>query len=144
MRFPGSTSIQTVNDSSGVRIVTSEAEFTELPRQIEDVILFLREHYDEIRRLTSFPGVEGAILDFGVDIYPARLGIIYFSTRVAIARRLGRCFGLPVRIPHGRRVRRRCLTSRRMSPTGLRSPVAPLVSSRKASLQIALTEQCIK
>lgn len=70
MRFPGSTVIQTINDSSGVRLVASQAEFTELPKQIEDTIVFLREHHGAIGRLTAYPGVEGAILDFGVDIYP--------------------------------------------------------------------------
>ncbi len=70
MRFPGSTVIQTINDSSGVRVVASGAEFTELPKQIEDTIVFLREHHGAIGKLTSYPGVEGAVLDFGVDIYP--------------------------------------------------------------------------
>jgi len=70
MRFPGSATIQTINDSSGVRAVASEAEFSELPRQIEDTTEFLRKHHDAIGKLTSYPGVEGAVLDFGVDIYP--------------------------------------------------------------------------
>ena len=70
MRFPGSTVIETINDSSGVRIVASEAEFTELKKQIEDTILFLRDHHSAAGKLTAYPGVEGAVLDFGVDIYP--------------------------------------------------------------------------
>lgn len=70
MRFPGSTVIQTINDSSGVRVVASEAEFTELAKQIEDTTVFLREHHNAIGKLTSYPGVEGAVLDFGVAIYP--------------------------------------------------------------------------
>ena len=69
-RFPGGARIQIINDSSGIRVVASDAEFTELPRQIEEAISFLHENHDEIRKLTTFPGVEGAVLDFGVDIYP--------------------------------------------------------------------------
>jgi hypothetical protein len=70
MRFPGSKVIQTVNASSGVRIVASDAEFTELPKQIEDTVAFLREHHGAIGKLTSYPGVEAAVLDFCVNIYP--------------------------------------------------------------------------
>lgn len=70
MRFPGSTAIKTVNDSSGVRLVVSEAEFTELAEQIEDAIVFFRKNHNEIGQLTSQSGVEGAVLDFGVNIYP--------------------------------------------------------------------------
>lgn len=70
MRFPGSTAIQTINDSSGVRIVASDAEFTELSKQIEDTIVFLLKHHSAIGKLTAYSGVEGAVLDFGVNIYP--------------------------------------------------------------------------
>lgn len=70
MRFPGSKVIQTINDSSGVRVVASDAEFTELSLQIADTIVFLREHHGAIGKLTASLGVEGAILDFGVNIYP--------------------------------------------------------------------------
>lgn len=70
MRFPGSTVIDTINDSSGVRVVASDAEFTELPKQIEDTTEFLRNHYDAIEKLMFCSGVDGAVLDFGVDIYP--------------------------------------------------------------------------
>ncbi len=69
-RFPKSTTNETINESSGIRIVASEADFSELAKQIEDVILFLRKNHDDVRKLTSYPGVDGAVLDFGAEIYP--------------------------------------------------------------------------
>ena len=69
-RFPRSESSEEVNNSSGIRIVASEADFSALPQQIEDVIVFLRQSHEPIRALASFPGVEGAVLDFGAEIYP--------------------------------------------------------------------------
>lgn len=70
MRFPGSSVIRTLNDSSGVRVVVSEADFTDLKKQISDAVEFLREHHSAARTITTYPGVEGAVLDFGVNIYP--------------------------------------------------------------------------
>jgi hypothetical protein len=69
-RSPGSAIDDHVLESSGVQFVASEAEFSELPKQIEDVILFLRNNKDDIEKLVSFSGVEGAVLDFGAEIYP--------------------------------------------------------------------------
>lgn len=69
-RFPRSKSSEEMNSSSGIRVVASEADFSQLSQQIEDVIVFLRHNQDPVRALASFPGVEGAVLDFGAEIYP--------------------------------------------------------------------------
>jgi len=69
-RFPRSKSSEEINGSSGIRVVASEADFSELFQQIEDVIVFLRQNQEPIKALASFPGVEGTVLDFGVEIYP--------------------------------------------------------------------------
>lgn len=69
-RFPNSTTNEQVNESSGIRIVASKACFAELPQQIEDVISFLQTNLEGLKRLSSFPGVEWMILDFGAEIYP--------------------------------------------------------------------------
>lgn len=69
-RFPRSKSSEEMNSSSGIRVVASEADFSQLSQQIEDVIVFLRQNQDPVRVLASFPGVEGAVLDFGAEIYP--------------------------------------------------------------------------
>ena len=69
-RFPNSTTNQQINESSGIRIVASEASFSGLQQQIEDVISFLQANFENVRRLSLFPGVEWLVLDFGAEIYP--------------------------------------------------------------------------
>lgn len=69
-RFPKSTSNVKLNESSGVRFVVSEADFSELPQQIEDAIEFFIQHKADIEKLTAFPGIEGAVVDFGAEIHP--------------------------------------------------------------------------
>ena len=69
-RFPRSNSSEEINNSSGIRVVASEADFSELSQQIEDVIVFLRQNLESVKALASFPGVDGAVLDFGAEIYP--------------------------------------------------------------------------
>lgn len=68
-RFPNNENSK-LNLSSGVRLVASEADFSELTTQIEDAISFLRQNLAQIKLLTSFPGADGAVLDFGAEIYP--------------------------------------------------------------------------
>lgn len=53
-------------DTSGFHIGVSDADFDNLPRQIQDTIRFLEEREDELRRLVHFPGVERVSLDFGI------------------------------------------------------------------------------
>lgn len=69
-RFPKSTTNEQINESSGIRIVASEAGFSELPQQIEDVISFLQTNLENLKRLSSFAEVEWLVLDFGAEIYP--------------------------------------------------------------------------
>lgn len=59
-----------INQSSGLRVVVSEADFSQLAEQIEDVTSFLRQNLEQVKLLASFPGVEGTVLDFGAEIYP--------------------------------------------------------------------------
>lgn len=68
-RFPKSAN-SGINQSSGIRVVVSEADFSELAAQIQDAISFLDKNLEQVQFLASFPGVEGAILDFGAEIYP--------------------------------------------------------------------------
>ena len=51
---------------SSVSVDVSDADFSDLPRQVADAIAFLERHAEEVRRLVAFPGVESAELDFGV------------------------------------------------------------------------------
>lgn len=59
-----------INRSSGIRVVASEADFSDLGEQIQHVISFLRKNIEQVKLLASFPGAEGAVLDFGIEIYP--------------------------------------------------------------------------
>jgi hypothetical protein len=68
-RFPKRATSE-INQSSGVRVVASEADFSQLAEQIADVTSFLRQNLDQVKLLVSCPGVEGAVLDFGAEIYP--------------------------------------------------------------------------
>ncbi len=68
--------------ASGFNATVSTAGFDDLAGQIQDAIVFLDQHEDEIRRLTAFPGVEQVFMDFGVrwrdvatqsDVLPSEL-----------------------------------------------------------------------
>ena len=67
---------------SGLRVVASEAEFSDLSQQIDDVLLFLRLNQEYIKGLSAFPGVEGVGLDFGVDIHPPGWASFTFPTEL--------------------------------------------------------------
>lgn len=69
-RFLTSTTNKTIKDSSGVRVIVSKADFCEFSKQIEDTISFLRKNHDDLKKLTSFSGVEGTEIDFGAEIHP--------------------------------------------------------------------------
>jgi hypothetical protein len=52
---------------SGFHVGVSDADFNDLPGQIDDTIRFLERRQAELRRLVSFPGVERVRLDFGIE-----------------------------------------------------------------------------
>jgi hypothetical protein len=67
---------------SGFNLPVSDAGMDELERQIQDAANFLREHEEELRRLSRFPGLEAVCLDFAIrrrdvpaqtDVFPADL-----------------------------------------------------------------------
>jgi len=55
---------------SGFNIFISDAERKELGKQIQEAISFLEDSDNcrEIKLLLSYPGVEGCILDFSIDL----------------------------------------------------------------------------
>ncbi|MBD9417578.1 hypothetical protein IB234_23725 [Pseudomonas sp. PDM16] len=67
-RFPESTKALNLNKSSGVNFLVSAAEFSELPLQIEHATSFLATHHSWLVCLSSAPGLEGAVIDFGAEI----------------------------------------------------------------------------
>lgn len=56
-----------INADSGACFEVSTAGFEEFAKQQEDAIAFLSTNRSSIQRLTSFPSVEYAQLDFGID-----------------------------------------------------------------------------
>ncbi|MFT3881366.1 MAG: hypothetical protein QM703_17085 [Gemmatales bacterium] len=52
---------------SGVHVTASDADFNEFPRQVAEVIAFLRSEAEQVKRLCAWPGVEAVDLDFGIE-----------------------------------------------------------------------------
>ena len=59
-----------VKETSGLNIELSDANFSELDKQINEAILFCKTHQNVLNELVSYHGVEGAVADFGAEIYP--------------------------------------------------------------------------
>ncbi len=66
-RAPKSNPSGPVRTTTGLNIPTSNAGFHELQRQISETIEFLQVEAAQIRQLVAWPGVEGAVLDFGIE-----------------------------------------------------------------------------
>jgi hypothetical protein len=66
-RAPGSNPGGRLIQHSGMNVAVSTGEFSELRRQIEDAILFLETHREEMRRLREFPGGPEVELDFPIE-----------------------------------------------------------------------------
>ena len=66
---------------SGARIVVSDA--VRLWTQIDEAVLFLRANHAEVKKLSSFPGVQHADLDFNAEVFDPPWGAIFkFSTEL--------------------------------------------------------------
>ena len=66
-KFTAESTERSVSRKSGFNLNASNAEFSELHKQIDDAIRFLRSNEKELVRLRDFPGVEGMRLDFGIE-----------------------------------------------------------------------------
>jgi hypothetical protein len=67
-RFPESQTMLKLHNSSGVNFLVSNADFSEIQTQIENAVDFLSMHHSWLARLSSSPGLEGAVIDFGAEI----------------------------------------------------------------------------
>lgn len=67
-RYPQSSPDAERHGTSGIRILVSKAEFSDLGQQIGDAVEFLRQHHDAVHALASGSGVESMTLDFGVEM----------------------------------------------------------------------------
>lgn len=63
---PSGSSQGSVRRFSGFNLTVSDATLDELEIQVLEAIGFLDEYEEELRRLGSYPGVEGMSLDFAI------------------------------------------------------------------------------
>jgi hypothetical protein len=56
------------HSDSGANFVASEADLDEFNRQLEEATQFLEQHATVIAKITAYPAIESAILDFGVAL----------------------------------------------------------------------------
>lgn len=55
------------HSDSGVNILASDADFDEINRQLAEATEFLKLHSSVIAKVVDFPGVQIAMLDFGLS-----------------------------------------------------------------------------
>jgi hypothetical protein len=93
LKYSASNITGKVNSTSGIRVVASRADFSELSQQIDDAILFLAQNLEAVKSLTSYSGVDDAVLDFGAEnhrsswtsfTFPARLLLLAGSAGVSL------------------------------------------------------------
>jgi hypothetical protein len=54
--------------NSGICVTVSEAEWSDLPRQVEDAMQFLAKHETALRRAARLPGLSWFVLDFPSEL----------------------------------------------------------------------------
>ena len=57
-----------VYSNSGANFVASEADFDEFARQLDEATAYLEIHAETIAEMVATPGVQFAVLDFGVSL----------------------------------------------------------------------------
>lgn len=58
-----------IHSDSGACFLASDADFDEFTQQVCEATEYLAVHATAIAKMVSFPGVQHAVLDFGVAIY---------------------------------------------------------------------------
>jgi hypothetical protein len=77
-RFQSKSDGETLNNS-GANFLVSEADMSEFDIQIKEASAFLEKNQSEIEKMVLFPGVEGAVLDFGVELRDVAIHSDYLS-----------------------------------------------------------------
>jgi hypothetical protein len=89
--FPSSQAKGRKHTRSGLNVQVSGRSFENFAGQLRDAERFLRMYLRALRALRRFPGVEGAVLDFGVarreDVVVQ--GEVFSEAVVALAGRIG-------------------------------------------------------
>lgn len=84
-RSPRSETNLKVNDSSGLRIVVSDADMSDISAQMDEAMTFFQINREGIERIAKYPGVEWAVADFGAEIRPPGWSSFCFPAALAAA-----------------------------------------------------------
>ncbi|WP_163341186.1 DUF4279 domain-containing protein [Desulfopila sp. IMCC35008] len=86
-----------LNETSGLSIELSSSDFSEIEKQINEAISFCKSHQKVLTKLVSHQGVDGAVADFGAEIYPPGWCSFYFEPELLkILGNIGISLGLSV------------------------------------------------
>ena len=85
LRLPRTKPSGKRHTTSGVNIEVSNADFTNLKRQIRDAVAFLTQHRLALRRLARIAGVETMTLDFGIADRDVAVQSDYFPPELITA-----------------------------------------------------------
>lgn len=66
------------HDDSGANFLASDADLDEFDRQVLEVTEYLEKNALVIAKMVAFPGVDNAILDFGVALHQGRVSQFSF------------------------------------------------------------------
>ncbi len=67
-RAPASQPKGPILQHSGFNLGVSDAEFSDVERQIRDAQAFIKSNEKELERLIAYPGVDGVEIDFAIEI----------------------------------------------------------------------------
>lgn len=84
-RYPASQPEGPKRERSGINFEVSDADFSELARQMQEAIAFVQQHEIFISALKAFPGVENITIDFGAEIHPPGWCSFNFSSDLLLA-----------------------------------------------------------
>lgn len=84
-RCMGSKTGGRVSSSSGLRIVVSEADMSDIAGQMDDALRFFQGNRQRIAKIVGFPGVEWAVADFGAEVRPPGWASFSFPAVLAVA-----------------------------------------------------------
>lgn len=72
---------ETLSNSSA-SFLASEADMSEFDTQAKEASAFLEMNHSEIRKMVVFPGVEGVVLNFGLELRDVAIHSDYLSPKL--------------------------------------------------------------
>ena len=67
-----------LHTDSGANFLASNADLGEFDRQVSEATEYLEQHAPVVSRMVAFPGVQNAVLDFGVSLYEGNVAQFSF------------------------------------------------------------------